>query len=93
MLTGILLANGSISASILSSLFNENLVKEGKDKRLVKSGFAAEIYGSETVRKLVRYQWQQQFGGFVLQHWHFLWFLCATASLGSLILIRVVKLI
>ncbi|KAK1802434.1 hypothetical protein P4O66_022092 [Electrophorus voltai] len=30
MLTGILLANGNISASILSSLFNENLVKEGK---------------------------------------------------------------
>ncbi|AWP12873.1 Basic leucine zipper and W2 domain-containing protein 1-A [Scophthalmus maximus] len=29
MLTGILLANGNISASILSSLFNENLVKEG----------------------------------------------------------------
>lgn len=29
MLTGILLANGKISASILSSLFNENLVKEG----------------------------------------------------------------
>ena len=30
MLTGILLANGNISASILSSLFNENLVKEGR---------------------------------------------------------------
>lgn len=30
MLTGILLANGSISASILNSLFNENLVKEGE---------------------------------------------------------------
>ena len=29
MLTGILLANGNISASILSSLFNENVVKEG----------------------------------------------------------------
>lgn len=29
MLTGILLANGNISASILNSLFNENLVKEG----------------------------------------------------------------
>jgi hypothetical protein len=29
MLTGILLANGSISASILGSLFNDNLVKEG----------------------------------------------------------------
>ncbi len=32
MLTGILLANGSISASILNSLFNENLVKEGEEK-------------------------------------------------------------
>lgn len=31
MLTGILLANGNISASILNSLYNENLVKEGKD--------------------------------------------------------------
>lgn len=30
MLTGILLANGNISGLILSSLFNENLVKEGK---------------------------------------------------------------
>lgn len=29
MLTGILLANGNLSAAILSSLFNENLVKEG----------------------------------------------------------------
>ncbi|KTF90583.1 hypothetical protein cypCar_00044103 [Cyprinus carpio] len=29
MLTGILLANGNLSALILSSLFNENLVKEG----------------------------------------------------------------
>lgn len=29
MLTGILLANGNLSASILSSLFNENLVREG----------------------------------------------------------------
>lgn len=29
MLTGILLANNNLSASILSSLFNENLVKEG----------------------------------------------------------------
>lgn len=34
MLTGILLANGNISASILSSLFNENLVKEGNEKCL-----------------------------------------------------------
>lgn len=33
MLTGILLANGNISASILSSLFNENLVKEGNPEQ------------------------------------------------------------
>lgn len=32
MLAGILLANGNISASILNSLFNENLVKEGEEK-------------------------------------------------------------
>lgn len=32
MLTGILLANGNISASILNSLFNENLVKEGEEE-------------------------------------------------------------
>lgn len=32
MLTGILLANGNISASILNSLFNENLVKEGEER-------------------------------------------------------------
>lgn len=39
MLTGILLANGNISASILNSLFNENLVKEGElgNRRLVCS--------------------------------------------------------
>lgn len=36
MLTGILLANGNISASILSSLFNENLVKEGKRQQIQK---------------------------------------------------------
>lgn len=30
MLTGILLANGTLNASILNSLYNENLVKEGK---------------------------------------------------------------
>ena len=30
MLAGILLANGNISASILNSLYNENLVKEGE---------------------------------------------------------------
>uniref|UniRef100_A0A8C5HWH8 Basic leucine zipper and W2 domain-containing protein 1-A-like n=1 Tax=Gouania willdenowi TaxID=441366 RepID=A0A8C5HWH8_GOUWI len=39
MLTGILLANGSISASILSSLFNENLVKEG-----VSACFAVKVF-------------------------------------------------
>lgn len=32
MLTGILLANGNISASILNSLYNENLVKEGEEE-------------------------------------------------------------
>ncbi|MED6254901.1 Basic leucine zipper and W2 domain-containing protein 1-A [Ataeniobius toweri] len=37
MLTGILLANGNISASILSSLFNENVVKEDHRKRNQKS--------------------------------------------------------
>jgi len=31
MLTGILLANGNISAAILNSLYNENLVKEGEE--------------------------------------------------------------
>uniref|UniRef100_A0A8C6WTI0 Basic leucine zipper and W2 domains 1b n=1 Tax=Neogobius melanostomus TaxID=47308 RepID=A0A8C6WTI0_9GOBI len=41
MLTGILLANGSISASILSSLFNENLVKEG-----VSAAFAVKLFKS-----------------------------------------------
>jgi len=41
MLTGILLANGNISASILSSLFNENLVKEG-----VSSAFAVKLFKS-----------------------------------------------
>lgn len=41
MLTGILLANGNISASILNSLFNENLVKEGEDKRVKMSEKAA----------------------------------------------------
>lgn len=35
MLTGILLANGNLSAAILSSLFNENLVKEGTVFHLV----------------------------------------------------------
>lgn len=29
MLTGVLLANGTLNASILNSLYNENLVKEG----------------------------------------------------------------
>ena len=32
MLTGILLAKGNISASILNSLYNENIVKEGEQK-------------------------------------------------------------
>lgn len=41
MLAGILLANGNISASILNSLFNENLVKEGEDKRVKMSMKAA----------------------------------------------------
>uniref|UniRef100_A0A3P9M1V0 Basic leucine zipper and W2 domain-containing protein 1-A n=2 Tax=Oryzias TaxID=8089 RepID=A0A3P9M1V0_ORYLA len=41
MLTGILLANGTISASILSSLFNENLVKEG-----VSASFAVKLFKS-----------------------------------------------
>uniref|UniRef100_A0A3Q2VAW9 Basic leucine zipper and W2 domains 1a n=1 Tax=Haplochromis burtoni TaxID=8153 RepID=A0A3Q2VAW9_HAPBU len=41
MLTGILLANGSISASILNSLFNENLVKEG-----VSAAFAVKLFKS-----------------------------------------------
>uniref|UniRef100_A0A7N5ZWD5 W2 domain-containing protein n=1 Tax=Anabas testudineus TaxID=64144 RepID=A0A7N5ZWD5_ANATE len=41
MLTGILLANGNVSASILSSLFNENLVKEG-----VSASFAVKLFKS-----------------------------------------------
>uniref|UniRef100_A0A672YZH4 Basic leucine zipper and W2 domain-containing protein 1-A-like n=1 Tax=Sphaeramia orbicularis TaxID=375764 RepID=A0A672YZH4_9TELE len=41
MLTGILLANGSISSSILGSLFNENLVKEG-----VSACFAVKLFKS-----------------------------------------------
>uniref|UniRef100_A0A8C1K227 Basic leucine zipper and W2 domains 1a n=1 Tax=Cyprinus carpio TaxID=7962 RepID=A0A8C1K227_CYPCA len=41
MLTGILLANGNISASILNSLFNENLVKEG-----VSAAFAVKLFKS-----------------------------------------------
>jgi hypothetical protein len=40
MLTGILLANGNISASILNSLYNENLVKEGVQQcQLNRAGF------------------------------------------------------
>uniref|UniRef100_A0A8C2KU44 Basic leucine zipper and W2 domain-containing protein 1-B n=1 Tax=Cyprinus carpio TaxID=7962 RepID=A0A8C2KU44_CYPCA len=39
MLTGILLANGSLSASILSSLFNDNLVKDG-----VSPAFAVKLF-------------------------------------------------
>lgn len=34
MLTGILLANGTLNASILNSLYNENLVKEGNCGKL-----------------------------------------------------------
>uniref|UniRef100_A0A8C7H6B4 Basic leucine zipper and W2 domains 1 n=1 Tax=Oncorhynchus kisutch TaxID=8019 RepID=A0A8C7H6B4_ONCKI len=41
MLTGILLANGNISASILNSLYNENLVKEG-----VSAAFAVKLFKS-----------------------------------------------
>ncbi|XP_061579985.1 eIF5-mimic protein 2-A-like [Cololabis saira] len=41
MLTGILLANGTLSASILSSLFNDNLVKEG-----VSACFAVKLFKS-----------------------------------------------
>ncbi|XP_013871949.1 basic leucine zipper and W2 domain-containing protein 1-A [Austrofundulus limnaeus] len=41
MLTGILLANGNLPASILSSLFNENLVKEG-----VSACFAVKLFKS-----------------------------------------------
>ncbi|XP_053273228.1 eIF5-mimic protein 2-A isoform X2 [Pleuronectes platessa] len=39
MLTGILLANGNVSSSILNSLFNENLVKEG-----VSAAFAVKMF-------------------------------------------------
>uniref|UniRef100_A0A8C8DPA9 Basic leucine zipper and W2 domains 1a n=1 Tax=Oryzias sinensis TaxID=183150 RepID=A0A8C8DPA9_9TELE len=46
MLTGILLANGNISASILSSLFNENLVKEG-----VSAAFAVKLFKSWIAEK------------------------------------------
>lgn len=38
MLTGVLLANGTLNASILNSLYNENLVKEG-NLPLVKVSF------------------------------------------------------
>uniref|UniRef100_A0A8B9LRQ6 W2 domain-containing protein n=1 Tax=Astyanax mexicanus TaxID=7994 RepID=A0A8B9LRQ6_ASTMX len=41
MLAGILLANGNVSASILSSLYNENLVKEG-----VSAAFAVKLFKS-----------------------------------------------
>ncbi|KAM9709917.1 eIF5-mimic protein 2-A-like [Menidia menidia] len=46
MLTGILLAHGNISASILSSLFNENLVKEG-----VSACFAVKLFKSWLTEK------------------------------------------
>ena len=41
MLTGVLLANGTLSASILNSLYNENLVKEG-----VSAAFAVKLFKS-----------------------------------------------
>ncbi|XP_052004990.1 eIF5-mimic protein 2-B-like [Xyrauchen texanus] len=41
MLAGILLANGNVSASILSSLFNENLIKEG-----LSPAFAVKLFKS-----------------------------------------------
>lgn len=46
MLTGILLANGNLSASILNSLFNENLVKEGEDVVSPSGSRPARIRGS-----------------------------------------------
>lgn len=39
MLTGILLVNGSLSASILNSLFDKNLVKEGTQNLDVEKKF------------------------------------------------------
>lgn len=45
MLTGILLANGNLSASILNSLFNENLVKEGE--HLWPSGLVQTSSGTQ----------------------------------------------
>ncbi|TKC36514.1 hypothetical protein EI555_020405 [Monodon monoceros] len=41
MLTGVLLANGTLDASILNSLYNENLVKEG-----VSAAFAVKLFKS-----------------------------------------------
>uniref|UniRef100_A0A8B9S394 Basic leucine zipper and W2 domains 1 n=1 Tax=Apteryx owenii TaxID=8824 RepID=A0A8B9S394_APTOW len=41
MLTGILLANGTLNASVLNSLYNENLVKEG-----VSAAFAVKLFKS-----------------------------------------------
>lgn len=50
MLTGILLANGNISASILNSLFNENLVKEGAAKCLREESFIpAPVYADVSI--------------------------------------------
>lgn len=46
MLTGILLANGNLSASILNSLFNENLVKEGED--VWPSALSPELFQTNT---------------------------------------------
>ena len=41
MLTGVLLANGTLNASVLNSLYNENLVKEG-----VSAAFAVKPFKS-----------------------------------------------
>uniref|UniRef100_A0A8C6GEL8 W2 domain-containing protein n=1 Tax=Mus spicilegus TaxID=10103 RepID=A0A8C6GEL8_MUSSI len=41
MLTGVLLANGTLNASILNSLYNENLVKEG-----FSAAFAVKLFKS-----------------------------------------------
>ena len=41
MLTGVLLANGTLNASVLNSLYNENLVKEG-----VSAAFAVKLFKS-----------------------------------------------
>lgn len=58
MLTGILLANGTLNASILNSLYNENLVKEGKCRAaalLGKDG-GGQNHDSTPVQ-LTRFSW------------------------------------